>query len=269
MPREEGSFIQSVDRALTLLEHIGSHFDEHLGLAELSKLIGVDRSSAFRLLTTLMKHGLIRQEESRKTYQLGFGVYKLASALHEQLKITEVVSPFLKELAAYSTESAHLAVRSVRQAVFIDRERGSTAISTNTNIGDTEELYCTAVGKCLICQMSQREIEELYRRTPLTAYTERTIMGFAELAEHLARVRQQGFAVDTEEYEPKVVCIAAPIYSFEGKIQASIGISGPRERVESRLDDLVATVKRMGGEISGLFGYRPKETSEPVALVGP
>ncbi len=258
--REEGSFIQSVDRALTLLEHIGSHFDEHLGLAELSELINVDRSSVFRLLTTLMKHGLIRQEDSRKTYQLGFGVYKLASALHEQLKITDVVSRFLKELAAYSTENAHLAVRSARQAVFIDRERGGMAISTNTNIGDTEELYCTAVGKCLICQMSEQEIEELYRRTPLTAYTERTITGFDKLAEELALVRQQGFAVDREEYQPSVICIAAPIYGFEGKIQGSIGLSGPKERVESRLDDLTATVKRMGSEISGLFGYRPKET---------
>ena len=256
MPGKESSFIQSVDRALTLLEHIGTHFDEHLGLAELSKLIGVDRSSAFRLLTTLMKHGLIRQEDSRKTYQLGFGVYKLASALHEQLKITDVVSPFIKELAAYSMENAHLAVRSVRQAVFIDRERGGTAISTNTNIGDAEELYCTAVGRCLICQMSQREIEELYRRTPLTAYTERTIVGFGELAEELALVRQQGFAVDREEYQPNVVCIAAPIFGFEGKIQASIGISGPKERVESRMDDLAATVKRMGSEISGLLGYQ-------------
>jgi IclR family transcriptional regulator, KDG regulon repressor len=258
MAREEGTYIQSVDRALTLLEHIGSHFDEHLGLVELSELIGVDRSSIFRLLTTLMKHGLIRQEDSRKSYQLGFGVYKLASALHEQLKITDVVSRFLKELAAYSTENAHLAVRSIRQAVFIDRERGSTGISTNTNIGDAEELYCTAVGKCLICQMSQREIEELYRRTPLTVYTERTVTAFDRITEELASVRQQGFAVDREEYQPNVICIAAPIYNFDGKIQASIGISGPKERVERRFDDLVATVKRMGSDISGLFGYPSK-----------
>ncbi|HUX13279.1 MAG TPA: IclR family transcriptional regulator [Spirochaetia bacterium] len=255
MPKEEGSYIQSVDRALSLLEHVALHFGEHPGLTELSEVIGVDKSSVFRLLATLTKHGLIRQEESRKTYQLGFGVYRLASALHKQLKITEIVSPFLKELAAHSNENAHLAVRSGKQAVFIDRERGSTVISTNTNIGDTEELYCTAVGRSLICEMSRVEIEELYRGTPLIPFTDHTITSFDGLQKELDGVRERGFAVDREEYEPNVVCIAAPIYGFEGKVQASIGISGPKERVVSRFDDFAATVKRMGREISAQFGY--------------
>lgn len=254
--KEDANYIQSVDRALTLLEHIAENPETRLGLAELADVLEVDRSSVFRLLSTLMRHGLVRQVDSRTSYQLGFQVFRLAGSLRSQLKITEVTSPFLRQLAEKSGENAHLAVRSGLLAVFIDRERGGPRISANTNVGDTEELYCTAVGRCLLCQMNREELVELYGDKPLVAFTERTITDLDRLAGELATVRERGFAVDHEEYEISVLCIAAPIYNFEGKVEASIGISGPRERIEANIDILAAIVKQAGHEISGLLGKR-------------
>jgi len=242
-----------------LLGHIADHPEEKYSLAELTEFLGLDKSSVFRLLSTLMQSGLIRQTEGKKTYQLGFGIYKLAGALHDQLKITEAVAPFLRNLALTTKENAHLAVRSGTQAIFIDREKATKTIATNTNIGDSEELYCTAVGRCLICEMSDADIVNLFADTKLTRYTDRTIVDLAELSRELVKVRDQGFAVDREEYEPKVVCIAAPIYNFEGGVEAAIGISGPKERVDSQLEAYTSAVRTAGLELSALLGRAPKK----------
>lgn len=254
--KEDANYIQSVDRALTLLEYIAANPEGRLGLAELAEVLEIDRSSVFRLLSTLIKHGLIRQVDSRANYQLGFEVFRLAGSLRLQLKITDVTLPFLRRLAERSGENAHLAVRSGLLAVFIDRERGSPRISANTNVGDTEELYCTAVGKSLLCQMDRTELDKLFGASPLTPFTDRTITDLESLAVELRNVRDRGFAVDHEEYEKGVVCVAAPIYSFEHRVEASIGISGPKERIESNIEIVAAMVKEAGLQISALLGKR-------------
>ena len=254
MPKTEGSMIQSVERALSLLDHIADHPETRFSLSDLTEFMGLDKSSVFRLLTTLMKHGLVRQEDKRKTYQLGYGIYSLAAALHDQIKLTEIVSPFLKKLTVLTHENAHLAVRSGLKAVFIDRERGTKPISANTNIGDTEELYCTAVGKSLICGMDHEDLVNLYEGVRLTRYTDRTIVDLEALAGELGATAKRGYAIDDGEYEPNVVCIAAPVYNYERTVEASIGISGPRERVEAQLPAFIEAIKATGEEVSALMG---------------
>jgi IclR family transcriptional regulator, KDG regulon repressor len=254
MPKQDGGMIQSVERALSLLRRIADHPEETNGLAELTEFLGVDKSSAFRLLSTLMKYELVRQEEGVKGYRLGYGIYSLAAALRGQLKITEICSPILKRLALATKENAHLAVRSGLRAVFIDRERAAKTIAANTNIGDTEELYCTAVGRCLICALSAEELGELFEGVEMTRYTDRTIVDLGRLGEELAAVRARGYAIDDGEYETNVVCLAAPIYDFEGKVEASIGISGPRERMEAESELFRAAVASAGEEASAILG---------------
>jgi IclR family transcriptional regulator, KDG regulon repressor len=256
MPKPEGSMIQSVERALSLLDHIADHPEARFSLTELTEFMGLDKSSVFRLLTTLMNHSLVRQEDNRKTYQLGYGIYSLASALHDQVKLTEIVSPYLKRLALVTKENAHLAVRSGLKAVFIDRERATKTISANTNIGDTEELHCTAVGKSLICGMDRKELASLFEDTGLSRYTERTIVDLEVLAGELAITAKRGYAVDDGEYEPNVVCIAAPVYNYERSVEASVGISGPRERIEAQMPAFIEAIRATGNDISALMGAR-------------
>lgn len=254
MPKREGSGVQSVDRALSLLMRIAEHPEATLGLPELASFLELDKSSAFRLLSSLADYGLVRQDEGKKGYQLGFGIYSLAGALREQVKITDLASPTLKRLAQATKENAHLAVRSGTRAVFIDRERATKSIAANTNIGDSEELYCTAVGKCLICDADASRLGSLLAGAELVRHTEHTITDLDALAAELALVRQRGYAVDREEYEANVVCLAAPLYNFEGHIEAAIGISGPRDRLGADLDTYAQEVRRAGEELSALLG---------------
>lgn len=254
MPKTDGAMIQSVERALALLERIADHPEASFSLTDLTEYMSLDKSSVFRLLSTLGKYGLVRQEESRKGYLLGFGIYGLAASLRQQLKITELASPVLKRLAFATKENAHLAVRSGRLAVFIDRERAAKTIAANTDIGETEELYCTAVGRCLICRMDAKELGELFAGTELTRYTEATITDLGLLADELAAVRKRGYALDDGEYERNVVCIAAPIYNFEGAVEASVGISGPRDRMDAQLPSFIEAVRSAGTVLSESLG---------------
>jgi len=254
MPKQEGAMVQSVERALSLLGRIADHPEEKYSLTDLTEFLGIDKSSVFRLLSTLIKHNLVRQEEGKKGYQLGFGIYSLAAALRDQLKLTELASPALKRLAYSTKENAHLAVRSGTRAVFIDRERATKTIAANTNIGDSEDLHCTAVGKCLACKFSRSELEQLFEGTTLTRYTDRTICDLDLLAEELAAVRERGYALDREENESNVVCLAAPVYNFERSVEASIGISGPRDRIEGQLEAFATEVLASGRRLSALMG---------------
>jgi DNA-binding IclR family transcriptional regulator len=260
--------IQSVERALSLLGRIADHPEKKYSLTELTEFLGIDKSSVFRLLSTLMKYSLVRQEDGKKGYQLGFGIYSLAAALREQLKLTELVSPALKRLALTTKENAHLAVRSGVRAVFIDRERATKTIAANTNIGDSEDLHCTAVGKCLICGFSRSDLERLFEGATPARYTERTICDLDGLAEELTDVRERGYALDREENEKNVVCMAAPIYNFERSVEASIGVSGPRDRMEAQLEIFAAEVLAAGRELSALLGGAKQTRSTFISIPG-
>jgi DNA-binding IclR family transcriptional regulator len=260
MPKSESSGVQSVDRALSLLFAIAENPGTAFSLDSLSGIIGIDRSSVFRLLSTLMKRGLVSQDRDRKSYRLGYGIYGLASALHEQLGIAELSSPVLRRLARTTKENAHLAVLSGSRAVFIDRERAAKTIAANTNIGDSEDLHCTAVGKCLVCALDRDSLAHILGEGALARFTERSIVDPGKLAAELSLVRERGYATDFEENEENVTCVAAPILDFAGRVEAAIGISGPSGRMSERLEFYIAETRREGGELSGILRGRGAPT---------
>ena len=256
MAKEENHIIQSVDRALTLLDSMAADpSSDGKSLNELTSVLGIDRSSVFRLLATLGKHGLVRQIESGKLYKLGYGIYNLAGALRIQEKITDIARPFLKELVSRIGENAHLAVRNRSFCIFIDREQANNTLSANTEIGSTEELYCTAVGKSLLCRSGRDEVEKLLSGEPLKKFTGNTITDMEEIFRELERVREQGYSVDNEEYENNVICLAGPVYGYEGNIEAAIGISGPKLRLEGKIEETGAVIRDCSARLSELLGY--------------
>jgi IclR family acetate operon transcriptional repressor len=262
--KEEYTVIQSVDRALFLLEYIVAHPEKKLSLTELAEVMDLDKSSVFRTLTTLSRHGLVRQEEGKKLYRPGFGIFGLASSLYEQMKLPVVVSPYLREIARKTQENAHLAIKSGAQVVFIDREQGTNRILTNTNIGDAEELYCTAVGKCVISDYSRDELEILLGGRTLVRFTERTITDLGSLAKELGDVKARGYGTDIEEYAENVVCLACPIINYQGKIIAAIGISGTKDRGLTDLERNIGIVKEAASAINKLLAGA-EATSETAA----
>lgn len=246
--------IQSLDRGLAILEIVGQA-RRPVSVAELTPALGIDRSSVFRLASTLNMRGFLAQLPS-KDYVLGSAVWRLANFFRWSRGLTQIAREQVAVLAAKTGETTHLVIQEGRQAVFIDHEISAQPVGVSVGSGRCEPLHCTAVGKALIADCNRQLLEELLGDAPLPAPTKRTIRTIVELARECQRTRKRGFAVDNEEFHEGVRCVAVPIRDASGRIAAAIGISAPVSRLsETRCEKVAQDVKRAAAEISDKLGY--------------
>lgn len=245
--------IQSVDRALTLLRHIADNPRKKHTLKDLTTLIEIDKSSVFRLLQTLVAHGLLRQEEG--FYKLGNTIYTFVSSLYDQEKLFELASPLLQKVADETGHNSHLAIKNGDKALFVSRKIGGARITANTAVGEMEDLYCTSVGRCLICDYSLEDIQNLYEGIVLKRFTERTITDLDELYRELQKVKSSGLSIDNEEFEEGVICCAGPVFDYQKRIIAALGVSGPKEAMLNSLVEIGDNVRNAARKLSVIMGF--------------
>ncbi|MPY89164.1 MAG: helix-turn-helix domain-containing protein [Luteitalea sp.] len=225
--------IQSLGRGLSILEAVAQS-SEPVPLRNLTTLLGIDRSSVFRLANTLKQRGFLAHPNGRKEYVLGPSVWRLSRKYGRSTLVT-FCHEHLKRLAAKTGETAHLAVREGTQALFIDHHAATDqVVAVSGRTGDFMPLYCTAHGKALIADLEVAELTALFGDAPLQAHTKRTIVSIDRLAEACALVSAKGFATDDREFLEEVRCVAAPIRDRDGAIVASIGISAPLTRLPKK-----------------------------------
>lgn len=248
--------IQSLDRGLAILEMVGQA-RRPVSVAELTPVLGIDRSSVFRLANTLKMRGFLIQLPS-KEYVLGSAVRRLADSFRWSRGLEQIARPQVAALAAATGETTHLVIREGREALFVDHELTAQPVGVSVSSGRCEPLHCTAVGKALIADCDLAELEKLLGDEPLSAPTKRALRSVAELAKECARTRKRGYATDDEEFHKGVRCVAAPIRDGSEQVIAAIGISAPINRLSMRrCEQLGQEVKRAAREISIQLGYRP------------
>jgi DNA-binding IclR family transcriptional regulator len=230
--------IQSLDRGLLILEAVGKS-DEPVSLGHLAELLGIDRSSAFRLANTLKRRGFLTNSSTGKDYVLGPSVWRLSRQYDWSSMLAKVAREQLKALAAATNETAHLAVREGRKALFIDDATANNVIAVSGQTGEFVPLYCTSHGKALLSDLDEQDLTQLFGKQ-LKAYTRNTIQSIRLLALECVRIRANGFATDESEFLEGVRCVAAPIRDRNGAIIASIGISAPSSRLPKELEKDVA-----------------------------
>jgi IclR family acetate operon transcriptional repressor len=247
--------IQSLDRGLAILEAVAES-SEPVPLKQLTDLIGIDRSSVFRLANTLRQRRFLANPDGSKDYILGPSAWRLSrrygrSALgtfsHEQLRV----------LTAKTAETSHLAVRESGQALFIDHHSPTgQVVSVSGQTGEFVPLYCTAHGKALLADMDLPQLKAVLGRAPLHAYSSTTVVSLTRLAKECAKIRTDGFAVDDGEYVEEIRCVAAPVRDQDGVIVASVGISAPltrfpKQRSLNAAADVVAAAKDISALLAG------------------
>jgi IclR family transcriptional regulator, acetate operon repressor len=246
--------IQSLDRGLCILEAVAKSAGP-VALGHLTDLLGVDRSSAFRLANTLRRRGFLANPNGRKDYILGPSIWRL-SRKHDWSSVLITFShEHLRRLALRTGETAHLAVRRGRQACFLHHyHAASQIIMVSARTGEFVPLYSTAHGKALLVDCGVDELRSIFGDTPLQAFTPQTIVSIHQLARSCARSREQGFVADDEEYVEGVRCLAAPVRDKDGSVIASIGISAPESRFPRDRDRLAARhVCETARELSAVF----------------
>lgn len=262
--KQNGSFlkqtpsIQSLDRGLTILEAVAKAGGP-VSLGELTRLLEIDRSSVFRLAGTLKRRGFLAYPSGRKDYILGPSLWRLAHKYDWGNMLIKISHEQLKALASETNETAQLAVREGKQALFIDSASADQVISISGRIGELTPLHCTAHGKALLTDFDNEELEAVLGKI-LQAYTKRTVSSVKQLAKICAETRAQGFATDDEEYIAGVRCVAAPIRAEDNHIVGAIGISAPLTRFPvERYRICGKQVRAVADQISTLLSSQVQE----------
>lgn len=253
-PMRDGRLINSLSRGVEILRLLADA-DGPLGVTEVAERLAVDPSTAYRLLATLERGGLVAQDLDSKKYGIGYGVLEIANGLLRRMNIVTVADPYLRSIAALTNESTHVAVLDGGRAVFVARQSGAGILRVETTVGSSEPAYCTAVGKALLADHSEAELRHLFVE-PLTRYTPHTITTIGDLVTELERVRRNGYAFDDEELHPGVRCLSSPVRDHRGRIVAAFGLSMPATRLtREHIPDLAKQIGSAAEAISAQLGH--------------
>ena len=244
--------VQSVDRALGILERLARAGE--LGVTELAQEMGVHKSTAFRLVTTLEDHGLVEQTEERGKYRLGMGILRLAGATTARLDLVQEARPVCRQLATATGETVNIAVLSDASALYVEQVAGSSALQSHNWVGQHIPLHATSNGKVLLSGLPDDELASLLEDLP--SYTELTITARDLLTAELEKVREEGYAVAVDELEVGLTAAAAPIRSAHGDVIASVSVSGSTYRMSGdALDEVIAHLREAAAEVSRRLGW--------------
>lgn len=246
----------TVKKAMDILDCLAAEAVP-LSAIELSRKLGISRSTAYRLLTTLSTGGYVTQDvASPEKYRLGYKILELASNLLNSIELRQQALPILKELRDFANETLHLVVIERGQVVYIDKLECSQAVRMHSSIGRLGFVHSTAVGKAMAAFMPKDTLASIIELHGLPSLTPNTITDEASLLQELDKVREQGYAIDDVENEEGIRCVGAPVFGYEGEPVAALSLSGPAFRMTSeRVEELSEAVRMTAARISRELGY--------------
>ncbi len=238
--------ITKVLRVLELLYE----FPEGLHLKEVADKTGINKSTAHRFLNHLAQENYLMRDSSG-AYFLGLRVMRLGGSRSFEKVLCKVSRPIIENLGAVTSETINLAVLEGMNVLHLDVLDSPHRFSVISEIGETGEIYCTALGKAMLAYIEDGpRKEEIFASIKFIAKTPRTIMSVGRLKEDLAQIRKQGFSHDDEEAFAGARCIGAPILGSDGHVIGAISISGPTSRIsKQRLPDYARLVRQAAEDI--------------------
>lgn len=219
----------SLARGLELLSILADA--NALPLAEIARRSGLSKSSTHRLLHTLIQAGFVTRTEPAGHYRLGLKLLRLASSLVGTAGLEPLVMPELESLAALTQETIHLALLDGVDAVYMAKIDSPNAIRMYSRVGRPVPYYCTGLGKAILAHLPEPQAAEIISRTAFQQHTPKTLASAAALRQNLEHIRARGYALDEEEHEQGIHCIAAPLFGRHGRVSGGISITAITFRV--------------------------------------
>jgi DNA-binding IclR family transcriptional regulator len=243
--------VPALERGLSILESL-SKSKHGLSLSQLTRSLGLPKSSVHCLLLTFERHGYLYRDDGSGKYRLGLRICDLANVALSGVMLREQAAPFLNQLRENTQLAVHMAVLEQDEVVVIEKVE-PLALHVNSWIGKRMDVHCTALGKSLTAYLSDEQVEALVRRHGLLRHNDNTIATLKRLKQELEQVRKQGYSIDDEEEEIGVRCIGVPILCRDREAVAAISISGTTAQVNAENRDiLVAKVKAAAAAIAGV-----------------
>jgi IclR family transcriptional regulator, KDG regulon repressor len=240
--------------------------DRELGVTDLARRVGLAKSTVHRLLTTLVREGLIERGAARGQYRLGLRLYELGAMAPQRTDLHVVAVGPMDELRARTGETVHVAVLDGTDVVAVDRRETPGMLRLASRLGVRHPAHATSAGKVLLAYLPLAERTALLDGHGLAALTTHTITDRARLEEELAKVRSRGWAECAHEHEIGLVSVASPVRDGRGRVVAAVGIAGPASRLgKEAVRRFALETTRTADAISAALGYRARE---PAARAG-
>ena len=257
------NLVQTIERVSSLFDIVGQN-PQGISIRDLSAKIRLPKGTIHRLLSSLAYFGYVRQDPKTRNYFLGLKLVELGNLLLSQLDLRKEAEPFLTNLVERTKETVHMVFLDRNEIVYIDKvetDHSPGGLRMASRVGLRNPAHSCAVGKVLLSHLSEDELNHIIEDKGLPKRTENTITDPIRLKEQLKIVRIQGYAIDDEENERGIRCVAAPIFNEVGRAVAAVSISGPAFRITKRViqERLKREVMETALKISQRLGFRERK----------
>ena len=255
MANAEGVIIQSVARAMDILEHFNRK--KEMGISEISGCMGLSKSTVYGLVNTLVVYGFLEQDQETKKYKLGMKLFEMGCTVEKRLDLRNTARPFCEKISKSYGQTVHLATHYEGEVVYIDKFDMPDFLITYSQVGKRAPMSCTGVGKAMLAYLPLEYSKKYIIDKGIVVKTFKSIKDEEELVKDLELIRKRGYAVDDEEIEIGLKCVAAPIFNHKGEPIAAISLSGMANRmVDEVVEEMSVDIRRCAKNISAQLGYK-------------
>jgi IclR family transcriptional regulator, acetate operon repressor len=230
--------VPALRKGLQVLQTLGA--EGSLSAADIQRRTGLNKTMTFRLLRALAEAGFVEQHPTSRAWSLGLGLLELGSLATARQDLVAVSQPLLGQLRERFAETVNLGVLRDDRIVYLAIAEGGYGLRMAVQLGASDPLHTTALGKAILAFMDERERDRILAAAPLARRTRHTITDLASLAAELSTTRARGYAIDDQENEIGASCVAAPIFDAYGHAIAAISISGPAARIDGDRTETLA-----------------------------
>lgn len=254
---DTGASVQAIDRGLSVLSVIAAA--DGLTLTDLAQRVGLAPSTAHRILASLEAHRFVHHDEQRGLWLIGVGAFEVGTAFLRNRRLAGIGRVVMHDLMERTGETVNLGIEDGGEIVFISQVESHVALRAFFRAGSRAAIHASGVGKALLAQLSDERVKQILHKRGLAKFTDQTLVAPADLFRQLDEVRRRGWAVDDEERNLGMRCVAAPIFNEYGEAIAAVSVSGPTVRMTpERAAEFGPQVARAAQEItSSIGGQKP------------
>ncbi|MEK9282053.1 MULTISPECIES: IclR family transcriptional regulator C-terminal domain-containing protein [unclassified Bradyrhizobium] len=246
--------VQSVDRALSILETLAED-DEGYRLSDLAVRTGLSTSTVHRLLATLESRRFVQFDRTQSKWHVGVRSFTVGASFARRRNFSAQAVPYLRKLRDLTRETANLAVVDDEFIIVLTRMESREIMRSLTKVGGRVAMVTSGVGKAVLATYSDEDVGAIIRHHGMPRLTEKSIVRPSDLFRELARIREQGYAIDDEEAQMGLRCVAAVVYDDRAEPLAAISVSGMTSRItDERLPEIGCVVRETAAELTAALG---------------
>ena len=248
--------VQSLARAISILKAL-ARADDGMTLTDVALTVGLPPSTTHRLLTTMQHDRIVRFDQATALWHVGVEAFVIGNSFIRSRDLVVMARPIMRRLMEETGETVKLGVQDDGEVIYLAQVESRETMRAYRAPGTRVPMHCSGVGKALLANQSEEEVNRILQRHGLTRVTEKTLATPVRFRDALAQIRKQGYAIDDEEHAVGLRCIASVVFNEHDEPIAAISVSGPSARIsDEKISVLAGMVTRAAKSIASEMGSR-------------